>query len=123
MWHVRFSLVLPALSPAGVPQNAAPLAAPRGDFDSGPAFHGRSGHAKAHPTLHAAEFRMPTPVSFKPVNSLWQEFKTFAFKGNMIDLAVGVVIGAAFGRVVSSLVDNIFMPLLAAAGAGGKGYE
>jgi large conductance mechanosensitive channel len=66
---------------------------------------------------------MPTPVSIKPVNSLWQEFKTFAFKGNMIDLAVGVVIGAAFGRVVSSLVDNIFMPLLAAAGAGGKGYE
>jgi large conductance mechanosensitive channel len=54
---------------------------------------------------------------------LWQEFKDFAFKGNMIDLAVGVIIGAAFGRVVSSLVDNIFMPLLAAAGAGGKGYE
>jgi large conductance mechanosensitive channel len=54
---------------------------------------------------------------------LWQEFKEFAFKGNMIDLAVGVIIGAAFGRVVSSLVDNILMPLLAAAGAGGKGYE
>jgi large conductance mechanosensitive channel len=54
---------------------------------------------------------------------LWQEFKDFAFKGNMIDLAVGVIIGAAFGRVVSSLVDHIFMPLLAAAGAGGKGYE
>jgi large conductance mechanosensitive channel len=54
---------------------------------------------------------------------IWQEFKDFAFKGNMIDLAVGVIIGAAFGRVVSSLVDHIFMPLLAAAGAGGKGYE
>ena len=54
---------------------------------------------------------------------VWQEFKQFAFKGNMIDLAVGVIIGAAFGRVVSSLVDHVFMPLLAAAGAGGKGYE
>ena len=54
---------------------------------------------------------------------VWQEFKQFAFKGNMIDLAVGVIIGAAFGRVVSSLVDHLFMPLLAAAGAGGKGYE
>ena len=54
---------------------------------------------------------------------VWQEFKQFAFKGNMIELAVGVIIGAAFGRVVSSLVDHLFMPLLAAAGAGGKGYE
>ena len=66
---------------------------------------------------------MPIPIPYKPVRSLWQEFKTFAFKGNMIDLAVGVVIGAAFGRVVSSLVDHIFMPLLATVGAGGKGYE
>lgn len=54
---------------------------------------------------------------------LWQEFKTFAFKGNMIDMAVGIIIGAAFGGVIKSLVDNIFMPLLAAIGAGGKGYE
>jgi len=58
-----------------------------------------------------------------PFSTLWQEFKTFAFKGNMVDLAVGVIIGAAFGRVVSSLVDQVLMPLLAAAGAGGKGYE
>lgn len=43
---------------------------------------------------------------------LWSEFKSFAFKGNMIDLAVGVVIGAAFGSVVKSLVDNIIMPLV-----------
>jgi len=57
------------------------------------------------------------------VRNLWQEFKTFAFKGNMIDLAVGIIIGAAFSGVVKSLVDHIFMPLLAAAGAGGKGYE
>jgi large conductance mechanosensitive channel len=38
-----------------------------------------------------------------------QEFKDFAFKGNMIDLAVGVVIGGAFGKVVTALVDNIIM--------------
>lgn len=40
------------------------------------------------------------------------EFKTFALRGNVLDLAVGVVIGAAFGKIVSSLVDNIIMPLV-----------
>ena len=43
-------------------------------------------------------------------SSLWQEFKAFAFKGNMIDLAVAVVIGAAFGAVINSLVKDIIMP-------------
>jgi large conductance mechanosensitive channel len=46
------------------------------------------------------------------MKGLWQEFRNFAFKGNMIDLAVAVVIGAAFGAVIKSLVDNIFMPIL-----------
>ncbi|MBU2533281.1 MAG: large conductance mechanosensitive channel protein MscL [Alphaproteobacteria bacterium] len=41
-----------------------------------------------------------------------KEFKEFALKGNMIDLAVGIVIGAAFGAIVSSLVDDIFMPII-----------
>lgn len=41
-----------------------------------------------------------------------KEFKEFAMKGNMVDLAVGVVIGAAFGAIVSSLVDDVFMPLI-----------
>ena len=41
-----------------------------------------------------------------------QEFKTFAFKGNVIDLAVGVIIGAAFGKIVSSLVEDVITPLL-----------
>jgi large conductance mechanosensitive channel len=41
---------------------------------------------------------------------LWQEFKAFAFKGNMIDLAVAVVIGAAFSGVINSLVKDIIMP-------------
>lgn len=40
------------------------------------------------------------------------EFKAFALKGNVVDLAVAVVIGAAFGRIVSSLVENIVMPLV-----------
>jgi large conductance mechanosensitive channel len=44
--------------------------------------------------------------------NLWQEFKEFAFKGSMIDLAIAVVIGKAFGDVVNSLVVNIIMPLL-----------
>ena len=40
------------------------------------------------------------------------EFKEFAMRGNVIDLAVGVVIGAAFGKIVSSLVDDIIMPVI-----------
>jgi large conductance mechanosensitive channel len=41
---------------------------------------------------------------------MWREFKEFAVKGNAIDLAVGVIIGAAFGSIVSSLVKDIIMP-------------
>jgi large conductance mechanosensitive channel len=40
------------------------------------------------------------------------EFKEFAMKGNVVDLAVGVIIGAAFGKIVSSLVGDLFMPAL-----------
>jgi large conductance mechanosensitive channel len=43
---------------------------------------------------------------------LASEFKEFAMKGNVVDLAVGVIIGAAFGKIVSSLVGDIFMPVL-----------
>jgi large conductance mechanosensitive channel len=43
-----------------------------------------------------------------------KEFKEFALKGNMVDMAVGIVIGAAFATVVGSLVDDIIMPLVAA---------
>jgi large conductance mechanosensitive channel len=41
---------------------------------------------------------------------MMQEFKEFAVKGNVIDLAVGVIIGGAFGKIVSSLVDDVIMP-------------
>ena len=44
--------------------------------------------------------------------SMLKEFRDFAIKGNMIDLAIGVIIGAAFGAIVSSLVDDVFMPLI-----------
>ena len=44
--------------------------------------------------------------------SFAKEFKEFAFKGNVIDLAIGVIIGAAFGAIVSSLIDDVITPLL-----------
>ena len=44
--------------------------------------------------------------------SILQEFRDFALKGNVIDLAVGVIIGVTFGKIVTSLVNNIFMPFL-----------
>ena len=43
------------------------------------------------------------------------EFKTFAMRGNVVDLAVGIVIGAAFGKIVSSAVDGILMPVVGMA--------
>ena len=43
-------------------------------------------------------------------NTFLQDFKAFAMKGNVIDMAVGVVIGGAFGKIVSSLVANVIMP-------------
>ena len=48
----------------------------------------------------------------KKLVSFAEEFKNFALKGNMIDLAVGVIIGAAFGGIVNSLVKNIIMPIV-----------
>lgn len=49
---------------------------------------------------------------------MWKEFKEFAVKGNAIDLAVGVVIGAAFGKIVSSIVEDLIMPPIGAATGG-----
>jgi large conductance mechanosensitive channel len=48
-----------------------------------------------------------------------KEFKEFAMRGNVIDLAVGVIIGAAFGKIVTSLINDIIMPLLNPAMPGG----
>jgi large conductance mechanosensitive channel len=44
--------------------------------------------------------------------SMLQEFKSFAMKGNVVDLAVGVIIGGAFGKIVASLVEDVIMPLV-----------
>lgn len=43
---------------------------------------------------------------------MWKEFKAFAFKGNVLDLAIGVIIGAAFGKIVSSIVNDLITPLI-----------
>ncbi|GIN89346.1 large conductance mechanosensitive channel protein MscL [Siminovitchia terrae] len=53
---------------------------------------------------------------------MWEDFKKFAIQGNILDLAVAVVIGGAFGKIVSSLVDNIIMPLVGAL-LGGHSFE
>lgn len=55
--------------------------------------------------------------------SLFEEFRNFAFKGNVVDLAVGVIVGAAFGKIVSSLVDNIIMPLVSLLIPAEQGYK
>lgn len=49
---------------------------------------------------------------------MWQEFKQFATRGNALDLAVGVIIGAAFAPIVKTLVDNILMPVIGYVTAG-----
>jgi large conductance mechanosensitive channel len=64
--------------------------------------------------------------SFEPakrVGSFFEEFRNFAFKGNMVDLAIGVVIGAAFGAIIKSLVDNIIMPLITIVLPGQNAYQ
>lgn len=52
--------------------------------------------------------------------SLMKDFKAFAMKGNVLDLAVAVVIGGAFGKIVSALVNDLIMPLIAMLTGGGK---
>ena len=49
---------------------------------------------------------------------MFKEFREFAVKGNVVDLAIGVVIGAAFGRIVESLVGDMIMPVFGAITAG-----
>jgi large conductance mechanosensitive channel len=74
------------------------------------------------------DFAMSTTTTsdgFPPTDkayALLQEFKAFALKGNVVDLAVGVIIGAAFGRLVDSLVKNIIMPTVGLLLPVGQGY-
>ena len=52
------------------------------------------------------------------MGKFFQEFKEFAVKGNVMDMAIGVVIGGAFGKIVTSLVSDLIMPLIGAATGG-----
>ena len=54
--------------------------------------------------------------------SIVQEFREFAVKGNMIDLAVGVIIGGAFGKIIDSLVKDVIMPLITVITGGGVDF-
>jgi large conductance mechanosensitive channel len=58
----------------------------------------------------------------KKVSSILEEFKNFALKGNVVDLAIGVIIGAAFGKIVDSLVKHIIMPVISVIMPGEQGY-
>jgi large conductance mechanosensitive channel len=49
---------------------------------------------------------------------MWNEFKNFAFKGNAFDLAVGVIMGGAFGKIVDSMVGDLIMPIVGAITGG-----
>ena len=53
---------------------------------------------------------------------MWTEFKSFAFKGNAFDLAVGVIIGAAFGKIVDGIVSLLIMPIIGAI-TGGLNFD
>ncbi len=58
----------------------------------------------------------------KKAFSLVDEFKAFAFKGNVIDMAVGIIIGAAFGKIIDSFVKHIIMPLISLLLPAQQGY-
>lgn len=53
---------------------------------------------------------------------MWQEFKDFAFKGNAFDLAIGVIIGGAFGKIVDGIVNLLIMPIIGAL-TGGLNFD
>jgi large conductance mechanosensitive channel len=71
--------------------------------------------------MNPANHLSPHDVGQKAL-SLFEEFKKFAFKGNVIDLAVAVIIGAAFGKIIDSLVKHIIMPLISVIMPGEESY-
>ena len=85
-----------------------------GLFGSGDqSYVGRAGMELKGVTPHAAK---------EKAFSLLGEFRSFAFKGNVVDLAIGVIIGAAFGKLIDSLVKNVLMPLIGLLLPGEQGY-
>ena len=65
-----------------------------------------------------ARYRSPGALNEegKAIMSLTSEFRDFAMKGNVVDLAVGVIIGAAFGKIIESMVGNVLMPVIGMLG-------
>src|SRR5437763_1760508 len=70
----------------------------------------------------SACWRFPMSDSKEKVVSLYDEFKAFALKGNVVDLAVGVIIGTAFAKIIDSLVKNVIMPTVGLILPGEQGY-
>ncbi|MBA4189823.1 MAG: large conductance mechanosensitive channel protein MscL [Planctomycetaceae bacterium] len=68
------------------------------------------------------ELKDAATIASKKAFSLFDEFKAFALKGNVIDLAIGVIIGGAFGKIIDSLVKHVIMPIIGALLPGEKGY-
>lgn len=54
---------------------------------------------------------------------MWTEFKAFVNRGNVLDLAVGVIIGAAFGKIITSFTDDVLMPLIGLMTGGGVDFS
>ena len=55
--------------------------------------------------------------------SILSEFREFAIKGNMMDMAIGVIIGGAFGKIIDSLVKDVIMPLFSVITGGGRRFH
>jgi large conductance mechanosensitive channel len=62
--------------------------------------------------------KLPAWGHFREGQGMLEEFKKFALRGNVVDLAIGVIIGAAFGKIVDSIVGDIFMPIIGAITGG-----
>jgi large conductance mechanosensitive channel len=62
--------------------------------------------------MNRTQFRNPNSLKEVTCMGMVKEFKEFAMKGNMMDMAVGIIIGAAFGKIVSSVVADVLMPPL-----------
>ncbi|MDB5322905.1 MAG: mscL [Phycisphaerales bacterium] len=72
----------------------------------------------------AIDYRSKAALVTGRTGTLWGEFKNFAFKGNLIDLAVAVVLGASFAKVIDAIVKGIIMPLISYVDFGKSGgYE
>jgi large conductance mechanosensitive channel len=71
----------------------------------------------------AVDIKAKASLVTERAGGLWSEFRSFAFKGNLIDLAVAVVLGAAFAKVIDAIVKGVIMPLISYVDLGkGGGY-